>query len=77
MNVTWYLYFILYSESGEEEVTGMEEKDIGKVVCIEANDKKKVRDNWFPGLVVAPTAHSSVKTNISEDYLIRSFKDGK
>ncbi|XP_060868369.1 AT-rich interactive domain-containing protein 4B-like isoform X3 [Metopolophium dirhodum] len=64
-------------ESGEEESSAMEEKDIGKVVCVEANDKKKVRDNWFPGLIVAPTSQSSVKTNIAEDYLVRSFKDGK
>ncbi|XP_050438294.1 AT-rich interactive domain-containing protein 4B-like isoform X2 [Adelges cooleyi] len=64
-------------ESGEEEILEMEEKDIGKVVCIESNDKKKVRDNWFPGLVVAPTAQSAVKTNVLEDYLVRSFKDGK
>jgi len=55
----------------------MEEKDIGKVICVEANDKKKLRDNWFPGLIVAPTSQSSVKTNVAEDYLVRSFKDGK
>ncbi|XP_025196742.1 AT-rich interactive domain-containing protein 4B-like isoform X3 [Melanaphis sacchari] len=64
-------------ESGEEDASTMEEKDIGKVVCVEANDKKKVRDNWFPGLIVAPTSQSSVKTNVAEDYLVRSFKDGK
>ncbi|XP_050531327.1 AT-rich interactive domain-containing protein 4B-like isoform X2 [Daktulosphaira vitifoliae] len=64
-------------ESEEEENIEMEEKDIGKVVCVEANDKKKIRDNWFPGLVVAPTAQSAVKTNVLEDYLVRSFKDGK
>jgi len=55
----------------------MEEKDIGKVVCVEANDKKKVRDNWFPCLVVTPTLQSSVRANVVEDYLVRSFKDGK
>ncbi|XP_060843777.1 AT-rich interactive domain-containing protein 4A-like isoform X3 [Rhopalosiphum padi] len=66
-----------FGESGEEETSTMEEKDIGKVVCVEANDKKKVRDNWFPGLIVAPTSQSSVRTNVSEDYLVRSFKDGK
>ncbi|XP_060859936.1 AT-rich interactive domain-containing protein 4B-like [Metopolophium dirhodum] len=65
------------SSGGEEESSAMEEKDIGKVVCVEANDKKKVRDNWFPGLIVAPTSQSSVKTNVAEDYLVRSFKDGK
>lgn len=55
----------------------MDENDIGKVVCVESNDKKKIRDNWFPGLIVAPTAQSSVKTNIAVDFLVRSFKDGK
>lgn len=64
-------------DSGQEEILSMEEKDIGKVICVESNDKKKIRDNWFPGLVVAPTAQSSFKTNIADDYLIRSFKDGK
>lgn len=51
--------------------------DIGKVICVESNDKKKIRDNWFPGLIVTPKSQSSVKTNITEDYLVRSFKDGK
>lgn len=55
----------------------MDNKDIGKVVCVESNDKKKIRDNWFPGLVVASTAQSTVKTNIEFDHLVRSFKDGK
>lgn len=55
----------------------MDKKDFGKVVCVESNDKKKIRDNWFPGLVVAPTAQSAVKTNVEFDKLVRSFKDGK
>ncbi|VVC46042.1 Hypothetical protein CINCED_3A014876 [Cinara cedri] len=64
--------------SGQEKIsTEMDNKDIGKVVCVESNDKKKIRDNWFPGLVVAPTAQLTVKTNIEFDHLVRSFKDGK
>lgn len=55
----------------------MEENIFGKVVCVEATDKKKIRDNWFPGLVVAPTSQTSIKINAAEDYLVRSFKDGK
>jgi len=55
----------------------MDEKYIGKVVCVEVSDKKKVKDNWFPGLIVAPTSQTSVKTNLTEDYLVRSFKNGK
>lgn len=53
------------------------EADIGKVVCVEISDKKKLKDNWFPGLVVAPTAQDTVKINVKEDYLVRSFKDGR
>lgn len=61
----------------EKSSTEMDNKDIGKVVCVESNDKKKIKDNWFPGLVVAPTAQLTVKTNIEFDHLVRSFKDGK
>ncbi|XP_054264851.1 AT-rich interactive domain-containing protein 4B isoform X3 [Macrosteles quadrilineatus] len=53
------------------------EADIGKVVCVEISEKKKQKDNWFPGLVVAPTAQDTVKINVKEDYLVRSFKDGR
>lgn len=55
----------------------MVEFDIGSVLCVETTDKKKIRDNWFPGLIVAPTAQSSIKTNTAKEYLVRSFKDGK
>lgn len=50
--------------------------EIGKVVCVMSNDKK-IRHNWFPGLIVNPKTQSSIKTNITDDYLVRSFKDGK
>ncbi|KAK7074649.1 DNA- binding [Halocaridina rubra] len=53
------------------------EADIGKVVCVELGDKKKMKDNWFPGLVVAPTAQDSVKIETKKDYLVRSFQDGR
>lgn len=55
----------------------MNENDIGKVICFKANEKKKVKDNWFPGLIVASTVQSVVKINTAEDRLVRSFKDGK
>lgn len=51
--------------------------DIGKVVCVEAGDKKKTKDNWFPGLVVVPSAQPTVRINVREEFLIRSFKDGR
>jgi len=47
------------------------------VVCVEIGDKKKVKDNWFPGLVVEPTAQDAVKINVKDEYLVRSFKDGR
>lgn len=48
-----------------------------QVVCVEACDKKKQRDNWFPGLVVAPTAQDTVRIDTRKDYLVRSFQDGR
>lgn len=55
------------------------EADIGKVVCVELGDKKHQakKDNWFPGLVVAPTAQDTVRIRIRDEYLVRSFKDGR
>uniref|UniRef100_A0A1B6HE02 ARID domain-containing protein n=1 Tax=Homalodisca liturata TaxID=320908 RepID=A0A1B6HE02_9HEMI len=66
-------------ESSKKGKQPKEEKeaDIGKVVCVEISEKKKQKDNWFPGLVVAPTAQDTVKINVKEDYLVRSFKDGR
>lgn len=50
---------------------------MGKVVCVEVGDKKKSKDNWFPGLIVAPNAQDSVKIDVEDEYLVRSFKDGR
>ncbi|KAI5741147.1 hypothetical protein M8J76_010812 [Diaphorina citri] len=68
--------------SDEEESTGgagerQREADIGKVVCVEMSEKKKQKDNWFPGLIVAPNAQDAVRIDVDEDYLVRSFKDGR
>lgn len=63
------------SSGGAKE--GMEtEPEIGRVVCVELGDKKK-KDNWFPGLVVAPTAQDTVRIRVRDDYLVRSFKDAR
>ncbi|XP_029170697.1 AT-rich interactive domain-containing protein 4B isoform X2 [Nylanderia fulva] len=63
------------SSGGAKE--GMEtEPEIGKVICVELGDKKK-KDNWFPGLVVAPTAQDTVRIRVRDDYLVRSFKDAR
>ncbi|GAB0088204.1 uncharacterized protein DMENIID0001_025950 [Sergentomyia squamirostris] len=55
------------------------EEHIGKVVCVENNDtkKKSQKESWFPGLVVAPTAQDTVRIRVKDEYLVRSFKDGR
>ncbi|XP_076315883.1 LOW QUALITY PROTEIN: uncharacterized protein LOC143228520 [Tachypleus tridentatus] len=50
--------------------------DLGKVVRIDMGDRRK-KDSWFPGLIVAPSAQDGLKINTKEEYLIRSFRDGK
>ena len=52
--------------------------NIGRVVWAENTDKKSKgkETNWFPALVVAPTA-CDIPTDTKEDFLIRSFKDGR
>ncbi|XP_034942591.1 LOW QUALITY PROTEIN: AT-rich interactive domain-containing protein 4B [Chelonus insularis] len=65
------------SVSGSGGKEGVEtEPEIGRVVCVELGDKKK-KDNWFPGLVVAPTAQDTVRIRVRDDYLVRSFKDAR
>lgn len=65
------------SGSGGSGKEGAEtEPEIGRVVCVELGDKKK-KDNWFPGLVVAPTAQDTVRIRVRDDYLVRSFKDAR
>ncbi|XP_055678656.1 AT-rich interactive domain-containing protein 4B [Lutzomyia longipalpis] len=55
------------------------EEHIGKVVCVESTEtkKKSQKENWFPGLVVAPTAQDTVRIRVKDEYLVRSFKDGR
>lgn len=50
------------------------------MVCVESTDtksKKSQKENWFPGLVVAPTAQDTVRIRVKDEYLVRSFKDGR
>lgn len=46
-------------ESDAKEVVNEKEENIGKVVCVETESKKKDKEKWFPALVVAPTAQVS------------------
>lgn len=64
-------------DEDKQEIKVEREEDMGKVVCVEVGDKKKSKDNWFPGLIVAPNAQDSVKIDIEDEYLVRSFKDGR
>ncbi|KFB51721.1 hypothetical protein ZHAS_00019811 [Anopheles sinensis] len=59
--------------------TSDKEENIGKVICVETSDNKKKnpKENWFPGLVVAPTAQDTVRIRVKDEYLVRSFKDGR
>nr|XP_022912898.1 AT-rich interactive domain-containing protein 4B isoform X1 [Onthophagus taurus] len=51
--------------------------DIGRVVSVESSEKKRNKDNWFPGLIVMPSAQPTVKINMKDEFLVRSFKDGR
>lgn len=55
------------------------EEHIGKVVCVENTEtkKKSSKENWFPALVVAPTSQAAVRIRVKDEYLVRSFKDGR
>ncbi|KAM8720179.1 hypothetical protein ACLKA7_006255 [Drosophila subpalustris] len=68
-------------ESDAKEVVNEKEENIGKVVCVETESKKKDKEKWFPALVVAPTAQVSkqatVRIRVKDEYLVRSFKDGR
>ncbi|GJQ66478.1 hypothetical protein Trydic_g4472 [Trypoxylus dichotomus] len=66
-------------EAEEENEPDLEiySADIGRVVSVETGEKKRNKDNWFPGVIVMPTAQPTVKIIVKEEYLVRSFKDGR
>ncbi|XP_037936803.1 serine-rich adhesin for platelets isoform X2 [Teleopsis dalmanni] len=64
-------------ESETKEVINEKEENIGKVVCVETESKKKDKEKWFPGLVVSPTAQATARIRVKDEYLVRSFKDGR
>ncbi|KAL7297423.1 hypothetical protein TKK_0009802 [Trichogramma kaykai] len=51
--------------------------EAGKVVCIEALEKQKKKESWFPGVIVAPSAQTSIRYDHEREYLVRSFKDAR
>ena len=66
------------SSSDGEEISTSYLTNIGRVVWAENTDKKsKGKETWFPALIVAPSASDTVKIDTKEEFLIRSFKDGR
>lgn len=66
------------SETEDMAVSSSYLPNIGRVVWAENTDKKgKTKETWFPALIVAPSASDAVKIDTKEEYLIRSFKDGR
>ncbi|XP_054087882.1 serine-rich adhesin for platelets isoform X1 [Zeugodacus cucurbitae] len=64
-------------ESDAKEIVNEKEEHIGNVVCVEMETKKKDKEKWFPGLILAPTAQANVRIRVKDEYLVRSFKDGR
>lgn len=66
-------------EQEAEEIQNEKEEHIGKVVCVESTETKKKgpKETWFLALVVAPTATDTVRIRVKDEYLVRSFKDGR
>ncbi|XP_067634582.1 AT-rich interactive domain-containing protein 4B [Eurosta solidaginis] len=64
-------------ESDTKEIVNEKEEHIGKVVCVEMETKKKDKEKWFPGLILAPAAQANVRIRVKDEYLVRSFKDGR
>ncbi|CAH2045354.1 unnamed protein product, partial [Iphiclides podalirius] len=63
-------------EGVSRRVKADSEPHVGRVVLVEAGsgaERRRPHQPAFPALVVAPTAQIKVK----EDYLVRSFKDGR
>ena len=48
-----------------------------KLSLLNSGIKGKETTTWFPALIVAPSAAGQVKIDTKDDYLIRSFKDGR
>ncbi|KAF7277893.1 hypothetical protein GWI33_009146 [Rhynchophorus ferrugineus] len=74
----------LKDESSDEDIEEENEpdlegytQDIGRVVSIETVENKRGKEKWFPGLIVIPSAQPTVKINVKDEFLIRSFRDDR
>lgn len=59
--------------SGKEN----ESLDYGKVICVDEKRSTKLKDLWFPGLIVLPSAQENCKVDMKENYLVKSFVNGR
>uniref|UniRef100_A0A8C4QCZ1 ARID domain-containing protein n=1 Tax=Eptatretus burgeri TaxID=7764 RepID=A0A8C4QCZ1_EPTBU len=50
---------------------------MGKLVCVEAMQEKRKGPSWFPALVISPDCIDSPTSVRKEQFLVRSFQDGK
>lgn len=69
--------FKLNKESVQDE---LRDSDCGNVICVDYGDKRsaKLKDVWFPGLIVSPTAQEgNYKIDPKEDYLVKSFVNSR
>ena len=73
------------SDSEEDDADELESQspperdaDWGKVVCVDYGDKRgSKKDIWFPAVIVAPTAQDPTTKMSKDEYLVRSFRDGR
>uniref|UniRef100_A0AAR5PEB9 ARID domain-containing protein n=1 Tax=Dendroctonus ponderosae TaxID=77166 RepID=A0AAR5PEB9_DENPD len=75
---------LLKDESSDDEIEEENEpdlegytQDIGRVVSVETGETKRGKEKWFPGLIVIPSAQPTVKINVKDEFLIRSFRDDR
>lgn len=68
------------TNNGKDNATSSNQ-DYGKVVCVEYGDKRsaKLKDLWFPGLVVSPNAQADNNKPFdpSQEHLVKSFSNGR
>lgn len=64
-----------------DDVVERRDPDCGKLICVDYADKRntKLKDGWFPALIVHPSAqdNSQSKIDLKEDHLVKSFINGR
>lgn len=65
------------SRAQSSPYVGSQSSDYGRVVCVYEQAATSDSRRWFPALIVSPDMRKNLKINTNEEYLVRSFKDGK